>query len=212
MKLSEIKAELRKMLLQMSVIKTDNGVLQYDGEEYKEGTVVKKVNEDGTEEIPSGEFVTEDNKKLTIENGEIKTIEEIDVQPVEVVEPSEEEPTEEPVAEEEKIEEPVVEEPVVEEPVVEEEPTEEPAEETEPKAEEEVVDEVATLKEKIAELEGKLADALKKLEELAGNTDTILSKVEKMSLAKPIAEEMDAVKTPKKTGNSKLDKFLEGCK
>lgn len=206
MKLSEIKAELRKMLLQMSVIKTDNGVLQYDGEEYKEGTVVKKVNEDGTEEIPSGEFVTEDNKKLTIENGEIKTIEEIDVQPVEVVEPSEEEPTEEPVAEEEKIEEPV------EEEVVEEQPTEEPAEETEPKAEEEVVDEVATLKEKIAELEGKLADALKKLEELAGNTDTILSKVEKMSLAKPIAEEMDAVKTPKKTGNSKLDKFLEGCK
>lgn len=212
MKLSEIKAELRKMLLQMSVIKTDNGVLQYDGEEYKEGTVVKKVNEDGTEEIPSGEFVTEDNKKLTIENGEIKTIEEIDVQPVEVVEPSEEEPTEEPVAEEEKIEEPVVEEPAVEEEVVEEQPTEEPAEETEPQAEEEVVDEVATLKEKIAELEGKLADALKKLEELAGNTDAILSKVEKMSLAKPIAEEMDAVKTPKKTGNSKLDKFLEGCK
>lgn len=207
MKLSEIKAELRKMLLQMSVIKTDNGVLQYDGEEYKEGTVVKKVNEDGTEEIPSGEFVTEDNKKLTIENGEIKTIEEIDVQPVEVVKPSEEEPTEEPVAEEEKIEEPVV-----EEPAVEEEPTEEPAEETEPKAEEEVVDEVATLKEKIAELEGKLADALKKLEELAGNTEAMLSKVEKMSMAKPIAEEMDAVKTPKKTGNSKLDKFLEGCK
>ena len=212
MKLSEIKAELRKMLLQMSVIKTDNGVLQYDGEEYKEGTVVKKVNEDGTEEIPSGEFVTEDNKKLTIENGEIKTIEEIDVQPVEVVEPSEEEPTEEPVAEEEKIEEPVVEEPAVEEEVVEEQPTEEPAEETEPKAEEEVVDEVATLKEKIAELEGKLADALKKLEELAGNTEAMLSKVEKMSMAKPIAEEMDAVKTPKKTGNSKLDKFLEGCK
>lgn len=210
MKLSEIKAELRKMLLQMSVIKTDNGVLQYDGEEYKEGTVVKKVNEDGTEEIPSGEFVTEDNKKLTIENGEIKTIEEIDVQPVEVVEPSEEEPTEEPVAEEDKIEEPVVEEPAAEEEVVEEEPTEEPAEEE--VVEEEVVDEVATLKEKIAELEGKLADALKKLEELAGNTEAVLSKVEKMSMAKPIAEEMDAVKTPKKTGNSKLDKFLEGCK
>ena len=193
MKLSEIKAELRKMLLQMSVIKTDNGVLQYEGEEYAEGTTVKKVNEDGTEEIPSGEFITEDNKKLTIENGEIKAIEEVDVQPVEDVEP-----TEEPVAEEEK----------VEEPVVEEQPTEEPVEETEPKAEEEEVDEVATLKEKIADLEGKLEDALKKIEELAGN----LSKVEKMSMAKPIAEEMDAVKTPKKTGNSKLDKFLEGCK
>lgn len=203
MKLSEIKAELRKMLLQMSVIKTDNGVLQYEGEEYAEGTTVKKVNEDGTEEIPSGEFITEDNKKLTIENGEIKAIEEVDVQPVEDVEP-----TEEPVAEEEKVEEPVVEEPAVEEEVVEEQPTEEPAEETEPKAEEEEVDEVATLKEKIADLEGKLEDALKKIEELAGN----LSKVEKMSMAKPIAEEMDAVKTPKKTGNSKLDKFLEGCK
>lgn len=208
MKLSEIKAELRKMLLQMSVVKTDNGVLQYEGEELVEGTVVKKVNEDGTEEIPSGEFITDDNKKLTIENGEVKSIEEVEIQPVEVVEPTEEEPSaEETVEETEETTEEVVEE-VVEEPSAEEVAEEPAAEETT----EEEVNEVAALEAKIADLEAQLAEALKKIEELTANTETILSKVEKMSMAKPIVEEMDAVKTPKKTGNSKLDKFLEGCK
>lgn len=199
MKLSEIKAELRKMLMTFSVVKTDKGVLQYEDEEMVVGTVVKIVMEDGTEEIPTGEFVTEDNKKLIIENGEVKEIEEIEVEPVEVVE----EPTEEEVVEETPIEEPIVE----EEPVTEEEVVEEPTEEA-PVTEEEV-DVVPALEAKIAELEAQLAEALAKLAELTKKTDEVFSKMEKMSLAKPAMEEFENRKKLDKTGDSKLDKFMK---
>lgn len=197
MKLSEIKAELKKMLLQFNVVKTDKGILEYEGEEIKEGLVVKITNEDGTTEIPTGEYQTEDFKKLIIENGEIKAIEEIEVEPVEIVEPEQEEqPIEEPVVEPE-------EEPIVEptEPEQEEQPIEEPAVEPE--------DKTAELETKIAELEAQLAEALKKIEELLASNEAILSKMEKFSLAKPAAEEFEQVKVTKKTGNNKLDKFLE---
>ena len=189
MKLSEIKAELKKMLLQFNVVKTDKGILEYEGEEIKEGLVVKITNEDGTTEIPTGEYQTEDFKKLIIENGEIKAIEEIEVEPVEIVEPEQEEqPVEEPIVE-------------PTEPEQEEQPIEEPAVEPE--------DKTAELETKIAELEAQLAEALKKIEELLASNEAILSKMEKFSLAKPAAEEFEQVKVAKKTGNNKLDKFLE---
>lgn len=199
MNLKEIKAELRKMLMEFNVVKTDKGVLQYEDEEIVAGTVVKIVAEDGTEEIPTGEFVTEDNKKLTIENGEVKEIEEIEITPVEVVE----EPTEEEVVEETPIEEPIVE----EAPVAEEEVVEEPTEEA-PVVEEEV-DVVPALEAKIAELEAQLAEALAKLAELTEKTEEVFSKMEKMSMAKPAMEEFENVKQVKKTGDAKLDKFME---
>ena len=197
MKLSQIKAELKKMLLQMSVVKTNAGVLQYEGEELAEGIVVKIVNEDGTEEIPTGEFTTEDNKKLTIENGEIKSIEEIEIEPVEVVEPAEEETTEPEVTEE-----------PAEEPAEEEQPEEEA---TEPEATEEDT-KVAELEAKIAELEAQLADALAKIAELTETTEAMFSNIQKMSMAKPAAQEFENIKKQNKTGNAKLDKFLAGLK
>lgn len=210
MKLSEIKAELRKMLMTFSVVKTDKGVLQYEDEEMVVGTVVKIVAEDGTEEIPTGEFITEDNKKLIIENGEVKEIEEIEVQPVEVVEePAEEEKPEEVV--EEKPEEVVEETPIEETPAEEEKPEEVveemPIEEA-PVAEEEV-DVVPALEAKIAELEAQLAEALAKLAELTEKTEEVFSKMEKMSMAKPAMEEFENVKQVKKTGDAKLDKFMK---
>ena len=205
MKLSEIKAELKKMLLQFNVVKTDKGVLVYEGDELAEGVVVKIENEDGTEEIPSGEFVTEDNKKLIVESGEIKAIEEIEITPVEVVEP---EVTEEP-SEEEKPEE------VVEEPSEEETTEPEPSEEevVEPEVTEEPSEEakVADLEAKIADLEAQLAEALKTIEELVSKAEVALSKMEKMSMAKPAIVEVENAKVHKKTGNPKLDKFLAGC-
>lgn len=201
LKLKAIKDELRKMLLEMSVTKTDKGVIQYEDEELKEGTVVVIVNEDGTEEIPTGEFITEDNKKLTIENGEVKTIEEIEVQPVEVVEPE---------AEPEVVEETPAEE------IVEETPAEEiaPEEVTEPEATEETEEVpaeelVPALEDKIAELEAQLADALAKIAELTAKTEEVFSKVEKMSMAKPAAQEFESVKKMEKTGIAKVDRFLE---
>lgn len=186
MKLSEIKNELRKILMQFSVVKTDKAVLQYEGDELIVGTVVKIENEDGTEEIPTGEYVMEDGRTLVVENGEVKEIVEApEVEPVEVVEP-ETEPTEE-VTEPEVVDETPAEETT--------EPTEDetPAEEAEP----------TELEKKIAELEGKIAELEGKIAELVG-------RFEKMSIAKPAVEEFEQIKKVKKTGVSKIDRFLEG--
>lgn len=195
MKLSEIKAELKKMLLQFNMVKTDKGILIYETEELGEGTVVKIENEDGTTEIPTGEYTTEDNKVLVIESGEIKEIREVEVQPVEVVETPEvvEEITEPEVVEETPEE--VTDEPVEEvtEPEVVEEVTDEPAEPTE----------VEVLTEKIAVLETEIAALKAKIEEL-------VSGFEKFSLAKPAVQEFEDVKKIKKTGFDKVDKFLKG--
>lgn len=190
MKLSEIKNELRKILMQFSVVKTDKAVLQYEGEELIVGTVVKIENEDGTTEIPTGEYVMEDGRTLVVENGEVKEIIEApEVEPVEVVEP-EAEPTEE----------------IIEPEVVEETPAEETVEPEAEPAEEETEPEQAEpteLEKKVAELEGKIAELEGKIAELMGS-------FEKMSVAKPAVEEFEQIKTIKKTGISKVDKFLEG--
>ena len=190
MKLSEIKNELRKILMQFSVVKTDKAVLQYEGEELIVGTVVKIENEDGTTEIPTGEYVMEDGRTLVVENGEVKEIIEApEVEPVEVVEP-EAEPTEEETEPE----------------VVEETPAEETVEPEAEAAEEETEPEQAEpteLEKKVAELEGKIAELEGKIAELMGS-------FEKMSVAKPAVEEFEQIRTIKKTGISKVDKFLEG--
>lgn len=190
MKLSEIKNELRKILMQFSVVKTDKAVLQYEGEELIVGTVVKIENEDGTTEIPTGEYVMEDGRTLVVENGEVKEIIEApEVEPVEVVEP-EAEPTEE----------------IIEPEVVEETPAEETVEPEAEPAEEETEPEQAEpteLEKKVAEMEGKIAELEGKIAELMGS-------FEKMSVAKPAVEEFEQIRTIKKTGISKVDKFLEG--
>lgn len=194
-KLSQIKAELRKMLLEMSVIKTDKAVLSYEGEELKEGTQVFIEDEEGNRtEVENGEYVAEDGTTYVVDGGKV----------AEIIEPKED--TDEAKAEEETEPE------VVEEVVEAEETVEEVAEpeQTEEIVEEETVTEettepdvVAELEGRVAELEGKLADALAKLEEL-------VETVAKISVAKPIAEEFEQVKTVKKTGNPKLDKFISG--
>lgn len=177
MKLSEIKNELKKMLMQFSVVKTDKAVLQYDAEELAVGVKVMVETEDGETVVPEdGSYVMEDGRTLVIEGGEIKEIKEAP----EVVE--EEAP--EVVEEVEEME-------VVEE-VTPEEITDEPIEEETPS---ELENKVLALEEKVAELESKVAE--------------LVSGLEKMSLAKPASEEFENVKTVKKTGFDKVDKFLE---
>lgn len=200
MKLSEIKNELKKMLMQFSVVKTDKAVLTYDAEELAVGVGVKIENEDGTFEIPTGDYVMEDGRTLVVENGEIKEIIEApEVEPIEVVEPETEEVTEPEVVEETPEVEPIEEttEPETEE-VVEEAP------EVEPETEE-----VPAIEVRIAELEGKVAELEGLIAKLTVGAEEMLSAIEKMSLAKPITEEFENVKTVKKTGVAKVDKFLE---
>lgn len=97
-KLEKIKAELAKLLIKYSVVKTNNGILNYEGEDLVAGMDVYIENEEG-EKIAAadGEYITEDNKVITVKDGKVESI----VDPVAEVdaveeEPKETEPTEEP--------------------------------------------------------------------------------------------------------------------
>ena len=74
-KLEKIKAELAKLLIKYSVVKTDKAVLEYDGEELVAGMDVYITNEDG-DKVPAedGEYVTEDNKTITVKDGKVESI------------------------------------------------------------------------------------------------------------------------------------------
>lgn len=85
----------------------------------------------------------------------------------------------------------VVEEPTEEE-VVEEMEEEQPTEE-------EKVDELAELKAQVDELTAMVEKILEKIGDDATKVDERLSKIEKMSMAKPIQQEIEVVRTPKKT-------------
>lgn len=189
-KLGKIKERLAALLVEVEfeMVKTDKAVLEYDGE-LAEGTSVFVVDGETEERIAAadGEYKTEDNKIITVADGKVVSI-------VEAEEEKEAEVVEEVV--EETVE--------AEEAEVVEEPTEEEVTEEEPNE-----DKVAELETKIANLETKLTDLETRIEDYIANTQTILSKIEKMSVAKPVAEEFENVKTVKKTGNSKVDKFME---
>lgn len=193
MKLKEIKAELAKMLMKFETIKTDKAVLEYDGE-LAVATKVFVVEDE--ERIPAtdGDYVLEDGRTLVVADGEIKEIKEA-VEP-EIVEPEVEETKEEEiVAEEETKEEEETVEPEVEE--IKEEETVEPTE----------------LEKKITELEGKVAELETLVKKLVSDAETQMKDIEekfsKISLAKPAVEEFEQTKAIKKTGDVKVDKFME---
>ena len=192
-KFNLIKERLASLLeeveVKMSTVKTDKAVLEYDGD-LKEGIDVFVSDAETEERTPAadGEYVTEDNKVITIEGGKV----------VSIVEKEEEKPIED----EKPVEEPAKEE--AEEEKKEEEPVEEPQEE--PK-EEEV--EPSELEKKIVDLEEKVAELQKALEDMQKSIEEKFSMIEKMSAASPVAEEFEKTKTSKKTGNSKVDRFIE---
>lgn len=196
-KLEKIKAELAKLLIKYSVVKTDNGVLNYEGEDLVAGMDVYIENEEG-EKIAAadGEYTTEDNKVITVKDGKVESI----------VDPVAEVDAEEEIAEETPAEEVTEETPAEEEkPVEEEKPAEEVTEEEELETEE---DAIAKIREEIDELYKLVDSILEKIGETRKEADERLSKIEKMSAAKPAAEEFEQLTAPKKTGDAKLDKFL----
>lgn len=143
-KLVALFSAVKSIFEEMASIETDKGVLYYEGE-LAVGTVV--YNESGI--APDGEYVS-DGKKYKVENGVISEIE--------AVEP-EEKPVEVPAEGEmacgapKKME---AEEPVQEEPKV-EEPKEEPKEESKEESKiDELMGEIASLKDMIAALENRM--------------------------------------------------------
>ena len=103
--------KLKKMLLSLSEISTNEGVLIYDGDNLEVGKEVFVEGENGLEPAKDGLY-TYDNEIIEIEGGIVKTISEKEVeQPEEevveeVIETVEEKPVEEPVETIETIEEP----------------------------------------------------------------------------------------------------------
>ena len=191
-KLEKIKAELAKLLIKYSVVKTDKAVLEYDGEELVAGMDVFITDENG-DKVPAedGEYVTEDNKTITVKDGKVESI----VDPVAEVDAEEDE---------KKEDEPIVE-PIAEEPMPED------------KKEDEVnLEDVNTaideLRKEVDELYKIVDSLLKKVGETRDEADERLKKLECKSLAKPASEEFEALGRLQKTGNKKLDKFLSAIK
>ena len=191
-KLEKIKAELAKLLIKYSVVKTDKAVLEYDGEELVAGMDVYITNEDG-DKVPAedGEYVTEDNKTITVKDGKVESI----VDPVAEVDAEEEEKKED--------------EPMVEEPM--EEPMPEDKKEDEVSLED-VNTAIGEMRKEIDELYKIVDSLLKKVGETRDEADERLKKLECKSLAKPASEEFEALGRLQKTGNKKLDKFLSAIK
>lgn len=208
-KLEKIKAELAKLLIKYSVVKTDNGVLNYEGEDLVAGMDVYIENEEG-EKIAAadGEYTTEDNKVITVKDGKVESIvdpvAEVDAEEEIAEETPAEEVTEETPAEDEK---PVEEEKPAEE-VTEEEELEDEDKRNEVSSDETEEDAIAKIREEIDELYKLVDSILEKIGETRKEADERLSKIEKMSAAKPAAEEFEQLTAPKKTGDAKLDKFL----
>lgn len=185
-KLSKIKEKLASLIIEVEFesIKTDKAVLQYDGE-LAVDIEIFVIDEVTGERVPAadGEYVTEENKVITVADGKVISIVEKEETPEET--PAEaENPTEDVVAEDAP------------------EGTEGETTEDAPKEE---TDEVAELKTRIDELENEVAKLIEVIESMKKETEEKFSKI---SLAKPATEEFEQVKETKKTGDAKLDKFL----
>lgn len=109
-KIDKIKLMLRKMLSVFNSVATDKGTILWDGDEdLKEGDSVHGVDSEGNEvALEDGEYTTEDKKVITIKDGKVESIvdvetpeaEEVETEPETEVEAEEtEEPTEEPTEE-----------------------------------------------------------------------------------------------------------------
>ena len=192
-KLEKIKAELAKLLIKYSVVKTDKAVLEYEGEELVAGMDVYITDEEGNK-VPAedGEYVTEDNKVITVKDGKVESI----VDRAADVEAEEEEKKED-------------------EPMVEEPTAEEPAKDDEPKEDEVNLEDVNTaideLRKEVDELYKIVDSLLKKVGETRDEADERLKKLECKSLAKPASEEFEAI-SKRANKFDKVSKFLNAVK
>lgn len=191
-KLEKIKAELAKLLIKYSVVKTDKAILEYDGEELVAGMDVYITSENG-DKVPAedGEYTTEDNKVITIKDGKVESI----IDKAADVEAEEEE---------KKEDEPMVDEPTTDEPMPED------------KKEDEVnLEDVNTaideLRKEVDELYKIVDSLLKKVGETRDEADERLKKLECKSLAKPASEEFEAI-SKRANKFDKVSKFLNAVK
>lgn len=168
-KLEKIKAKLAQILAQLSVVKTDKAVLEYDGEDLVAGMAVYVTNEEGERVTPEdGEYTTEDSKVIVVKDGKVESI----TDPVAEVD-AEEEPKPEDAPE-------GTEGATGEDAPKEEEMEDEPKETTE--------DAIVKIREEINELYKLVDSILEKIGEDRKQADERFSKIEQMSAAQPAQE------------------------
>ena len=191
-KLEKIKSELAKLLIKYSVVKTDKAVLEYEGEELVAGMDVYVTTEEG-DKVPAedGEYLTEDNKTITVKDGKVESI----VDPVAEVDAEEDE---------KKENEPMV------EPAKEEEPMPDDKKEDEVNLED-VNTAIDELRKEVDELYKIVDSLLKKVGETRDEADERLKKLECKSLAKPASEEFEAI-SRRANKFDKVSKFLNAVK
>ena len=112
MKVEKLKTMLKRMLVEMARVSTDKGLLSYEseGELPEVGENIYLVDEEGNEEVaPNGEYRTEGDMVIVIEDGKVAEIrdekpvaepeEEVvveeELEDVEVIEPAEPAPVDE---------------------------------------------------------------------------------------------------------------------
>lgn len=199
-KLTKIKEKLVAILaeVKMSVIKTNNGVLEYDGnEDLVAGMNVYVTDEETNERVAAadGEYVTEDGKIILVKDGKVESI----TDPVAEVDAENEVAPEggEPKAESGTTE-------TIEENVNAEEVPNPDGGEEKP------VDAIEELRKEVNELY-KIVDAiLDKIGENRKEVDMRLSKIEKLSADKPADEVFETNNTiSHSTGNKKFDDRLK---
>lgn len=173
--MAKFKEALKKLLAQFGSIETNNGILDYEGDELEVGI---EVTIEGNP-APDGEYET-DNQVIVVSEGKVAEIRDKE-QPAEEA-PAEEAPAEEVEAEEEI---PAEEADEVEE-IIDE--VEEAAEDVEEAAEEgrDLAAEIDALLARIAELEAKIAE-LTKVDEQPGIEETFEAQTKGMSKAERIA-------------------------
>lgn len=168
-KLEKIKAKLAQILAQLSVVKTDKAVLEYDGEDLVAGMTVYVTNEEGERVAPEdGEYTTEDSKVIVVKDGKVESI----TDPVAEVD-AEEEPKPEDAPE-------GTEGATGEDAPKEEEMEDEPKETTE--------DAIVKIRKEINELYKLVDSILDKIGEDRKQADERFSKIEQMSAAQPAQE------------------------
>lgn len=168
-KMNKVKEMLRKLLATFGEVSTDKGVLAWNGDEdLKEGDLVQIVNEEGNEVKPEdGEYQTEDKKIITVQDGKVISI--VDVQAeVDDNEGKNVETAEEPEGTEGK---------TGEDAPKEEEPTE-----------------IQKIREEIDELYKLVDSILEKIGESRREADERFKKLEEMPMAKSVTETFEEAK------------------
>lgn len=189
-KLDRIKTALAKLIVNFSTQKTDKGIIGYEtGEELKEGDTVYIVGEEG-EQLPieDGEYMTEDNKVISVTDGKV----------VSIVEKEEEKPQEEEEKPTEEMED--------EKPIEEEKPQEDetPAEDENKEEEEKPIEEETT---ELEDVKADVSNLYKVLGDLVSVVEELKTKIESVSLAKPAQEEFEQIK---ETAKDKRSARLKG--